>query len=119
VEIRNQGDQLAYQTEKTLNEFKEKLPGDVVSDIESKLKNLKETLKKGETEPIKKATDDLIQASQKMGELLYKESAEAAAAAGGAPGAQANSTPPPAGDEGSTTSTDGDVIDAEFKESKD
>jgi molecular chaperone DnaK len=111
VETRNRGDQLAYQTEKTLGEYKDKLPADVVSEIESKLKVLKDALSSGQTEDIGRASDDLMAASQKMGEALYKDMA-------GAPGA----TPPPDG--GNTSSTadpsqaDGDVIDAEYKEAK-
>jgi molecular chaperone DnaK len=115
VEIRNRGDQLAYQTEKTLGDYKEKLPADVVSDIESKLKVLKDALSEGQTEDIGKASDDLMAASQKMGEALYKDMA-------GAPGAPGSAPPPP--DAGNTSSTadpsqtDGDVIDAEYKEAK-
>ncbi len=111
VEIRNRGDQLAYQTEKTLSEYKEKLPADVAAGIESKLKELKDALGKGDTEAIKKASDELMQVSQKMGEVLYKE---AAGAAGGTA-----TPPPPPGDSTTSTSGEGDVIDAEFKESKD
>jgi molecular chaperone DnaK len=115
VEIRNRGDQLAYQTEKTLSEYKDKLPGDVAANIEAKLKELKDALGKGDTESIKRATDELMQVSQKMGEVLYKE---AAGAGPGGPGPSATPPPPP-GDSSTTSSGDGDVIDAEFKESKD
>jgi molecular chaperone DnaK len=113
IEVRNQGDQLAYQTEKTLAEFKEKLPPEVVTDIEGKLKGLKDALGQGDKDSIKKASDDLMQASQKMGEALYRESAEA----------QGTATPPPEGGPTTDSSTgpadDSDVIDAEYKESKD
>ncbi len=114
VEERNRGEQLVYQTEKTLSEFKEKLPAEVISDIEAKLKVLKDELGQGNTEAIAKASEELMQASQKMGESLYRESAEAASAEG--------QTPPGAGDAGEAAAAaaadEGDVIDAEFKESK-
>jgi molecular chaperone DnaK len=110
VEIRNHGDQLAYQTEKTLGEYKDKLPADVASGIESKLKELKDAIKKGEAESIKRASDELMQVSQKMGEVLYRE-----AAGSGDPSA---TPPPPPSDSNTTPPSDGDVIDAEFKESK-
>jgi molecular chaperone DnaK len=118
VEIRNRGDQLAYQTEKTLSEYRDKLPGDVAAGIESKLKELKDALGKGDAESIKKASDELMQVSQKMGEVLYKEAA-GAAGPGDGPGGPTATPPPPPGDSTSSTGSDGDVIDAEFKESKD
>jgi molecular chaperone DnaK len=108
VEVRNRGDQLAYQTEKTLREFREKLPGDVVSSIESKLQALKSALGSGQTDNIRKASEELMQASQRMGEVLYRNTTTDQ----GAP----SSAPPPGGS--SKASSDGDVIDAEFKESK-
>jgi len=126
VEVRNRGDQLVYQTEKTLKEFREKLPGDVVSAIEGKLKDLKLAVASGVTEEIKKASDELMQASQKMGEVLYRNAAGqpgAGAGPGAGPGQGPGGTnwappPPPGGSSTTDTSRDGDVIDAEFKENK-
>ncbi|RME21196.1 MAG: molecular chaperone DnaK, partial [Deltaproteobacteria bacterium] len=115
VEIRNRGDQLVYQTEKTLKEYKEKLPADVASEIESKLEALKETLKKDDTDEIKRASDELMKSAQKMGEALYRDFAQA----GQSQGAQAAGGANPQQGAGQTSTTDGDVIDAEFKESKD
>lgn len=111
VETRNSADQLVYQTEKTLNEHKDKLPADVVTNVETKLKSLKDTLSSGDVDTIKSASDDLLQTSQKMGEVLYKNMQDA--------GNPAGTPPPPSSQDGSTNSTasDGDVIDTEFKES--
>jgi len=100
IEIRNRGDQLAYQTEKTLNEYRSKLPADVATNIENRLNDLKEALKKNDTEAIKRASEELMRASQKMGETLYREATSTGQAAGA----------PPAGGQ------QGDVIDADFKE---
>ncbi len=118
VETRNRGEQLVYQTEKMLKEYKDKLPADAVSNIESRIQDLKNAVSAEKTEDIQKATDDLIQASQKMGEVLYRSTAGAAGAeaAGGGSG-PAYTTPPPGGGASSDTS-DSDVIDADFKESK-
>ncbi len=109
VEIRNSGDQLAYQTEKHLKEFGEKLPADVKEQIEQKLNELREALKGTDSDAIEKASQALLEVSQKMGEVLY----QAQAGAGAAPG-------PDAGDQESSASSsdDGDVIDAEFKENQ-
>jgi molecular chaperone DnaK len=114
VEIRNHGDQIAYQTERTLKEYRDKLPADVVAAIETKINELKEALTSGESTRIEAASEALLQASQKMGEVLYKSAAGqpggANPFAGGAPGGE-----PGAGAEGEAGPS-GDVIDAEYKE---
>jgi len=113
IEIRNRGDQLAYQTEKTLREYRDKLPGDIVSGIESKLKDLKDALASQDAERVRRASEELMQASTKMGEVLYRSAAGAGAGAGAGGYAP---PPPPGGDNPSQKAPDGDVIDAEFKE---
>ncbi len=119
VETRNRGEQLVYQTEKMLKDYKDKLPADVVSNIESRIQDLKNAVAAEKTEDIQKATDDLIQASQKMGEVLYRSTAGAAGAAGAAGGGSGPAyTPPPPGGGDSSAGSDSDVIDADFKESK-
>jgi len=113
VEIRNSGDQLAYQTRKHLKEFADKLPADVKDQIETKLKELEEVLKGSDTDAIEKASEALMQASQKMGEVLYQAQAADGAAAGPTTGGSAD----PEG--GGSGSDDGEVIDAEYKENAD
>ena len=119
IEVRNSGDQLAYQTEKHLGEFGDKLPPEVKSQIEDKLKELKEALSSDDADRIEKASEALMQASQKMGEVLY-QSQQGGAGAGAAAGAD---TPPGAGAAGGEQpsggeSAEGDVIDAEYKENE-
>jgi molecular chaperone DnaK len=123
IEARNRGEQLVYQTEKMLKEYKDKLPADVVSSIESRIQDLKNAIASANTDDIQKATDDLIQASQKMGEVLYRSTAGAAGAGtsggpGGSGGAGPTDTSPPGGGGGPGNAGDSDVIDADFKESK-
>ena len=110
VEIRNRGDQLVYQTEKTLKEYQDKLPADIASEINNKVTALKEALKGEDIEAIRRASDELMQVAQKMGETLYKN-----VSAEGQPGA---APPPPSGDKANGPA-DGDIIDAEYKESQD
>ena len=81
VDVRNQGDQMVYQTEKTLSEMGDKLDAADKSEVESKLDALKETLKGTDTQAIKAATEELTQAFYKISEKLYQ-------AAGGAQGGQ-------------------------------
>ena len=98
VDVRNQGDQMVYQTEKTLNEMGDKLDAADKSEVETKLSALKQALTGTDTAAIKAATEELTQAFYKVSEKLYQ-------AAGGAQGAgfdpnQAGGANPGAGAQG-------------------
>ena len=73
VDARNQGDQMVYQTEKTLEEMKDKLSPDDRSEIESKLGELKTALSGSDTATIKAKTEALTQAFYKVSEKLYQQ----------------------------------------------
>lgn len=78
VEIRNEADSCSFRAEKSLKEYKDKIPADVASDIEGKIAALKKTLEGQDSSAIKAATDDLNQAMQKIGEAMQKQGANAA-----------------------------------------
>ncbi|MHC5157135.1 MAG: molecular chaperone DnaK [Planctomycetota bacterium] len=115
VDLKNQADQLVYSTEKTLKEHGEKVSSEIRGNIESALNNLKETAKGEDGDAIKKAIENLGQASQELGKILYEEAAKQQAAAGGdQPGPEADQQTPP--EEGEVRRKGGDdVIDAEFE----
>lgn len=75
IEKKNNLDNMIAQVEKTLNENKEKLPIADVNSLEKALEDAKKTLKEQENnaEALQKAHDDLMQASYKVAEFLYKE----------------------------------------------
>jgi len=77
IEQRNQLENLIMQIEKTVSENKEKLPVAEVNNVEKALEEAKAVLKNEEqdAETLKKATNDLMTASHKVAELLYKENA--------------------------------------------
>ena len=106
VDVRNQGDQMVYQTEKTLNEMGDKLDAADKSEVETKLSALKEALKSGTVDDIKAKQDALSHVFEKM----YQAAAAAQQAAGAQPGpdAGANNNQQKPGDDG--------VVDADFKE---
>ena len=88
IDVRNQGDQMVYQTEKTLNEMGDKLDAADKSEVESKLTALKTALTGTDTAAIKNATKELTDVFGKM----YEAAQAAQAAQGGAgfdPNAQA------------------------------
>ena len=82
VEVRNQGEQMVYQTEKTMEDLKDKLEAGDKATLEAALNKLKEALKGSDTATIKAATEELSQAFYPITEKLYQQ----AAPQGGQPG---------------------------------
>ena len=109
AETRNRGDSLAYQVEKLLKDYGEKVAADERGSVEAALKELREALAGDDLQRIAKATDAVQQASYKLSEEMYK--ATAGATAGTSPGA------PPGGTSGSSQPPGDEVIDAEYKPS--
>lgn len=108
AETRNQGEQLAYQTEKFIADNKDKLPEDVKSEVEAAIADLKEKLKNESTDgentaAIREATEKVAAVSQKLGQALYAN-AQADAPAGAQADAGADQAGP----------ADDDVVDAEI-----
>ena len=79
VDTRNQGDQMVYQTEKTISELGDKLDGAEKAEVEQKLQALKTALTGTDSAAIKSATEELTQAFYKISEKMYQQ-------AGGQPG---------------------------------
>jgi molecular chaperone DnaK len=91
AEVRNRAESLVYTTEKFLSENADKVPGDVKSEVESAIADLKKALEGTDTEAIKTASEHAAQVSQKMGTAIYAQSQAASAhdgEAGGEAGGQ-------------------------------
>jgi molecular chaperone DnaK len=75
VEKRNKLDGMIMHVEKTIKESKEKLPADEASKVEAALEKAKQALKDhaDNGDELQKASDELMQASHKVAEILYKE----------------------------------------------
>src|SRR5271166_6569922 len=98
VEAKNHAEALVHSTEKTLTEHGSKVGEGDRRAIENAIADLKEALKNDDADAITAKTNALAQASMKLGEAMYKESAEQ-----------------PAGAEAAEGKKD-DVVDAEFTE---
>ena len=107
VDIRNQGDQMVYQTEKTLEDMGDKIPASDKGEIEGKLNALKETLKGTDSQAIKNATEELTKAFYAVSEKLYAQQ-------GGQPGGPDMGGANCGGDCGSCNS-DPNVVDADYE----
>lgn len=70
VEAQNEADALVFRAEKSLNEFKDKLPAEVVSEIQEKIDGVKKAIETKDPAAIKSATQDLSASLQKIGEKM-------------------------------------------------
>jgi len=111
IEARNQADQLVYSTEKSLKEFGDKVSASDRANIEQNINALKEALKGENVEQIKKGTEELIQASHKLAEEVYKKT-QPTQGQGASDKGQGKEEAEPAG---KPHGTDDKVVDAEFK----
>jgi len=112
IEAKNHADSAVYETEKSLREHGDKVDSAVKSDIEEKIKNIKEIISKesATAEELKSATEKLMQSSMKLGEAIYKSSQTSG---GGSSGNSSNANSNPENDSGSK------VVDGEYEEVKD
>jgi molecular chaperone DnaK len=105
VEARNQGESLIHATEKSVQEFGDKVPASDKQAIETAIDGLRQALAGEDVEAIKARSTDLMQASMKLGQAMYEAS-------------QGASGDGEAGGPGSGPKRD-DVIDADFQEVND
>ena len=101
IEIRNKADNVAYSTEKLINENGDKLPEDKKTEAQAKIKQVRELLEGEDKDALEQASNDLEQFVQQLGASMYEQPGPEAAA-GAAPDGEA----PAGGDE--------DVVDGEF-----
>jgi molecular chaperone DnaK len=119
AETKNNLDQVIFQSEKFLEEQKDKIGATEKEALETSLKNAKEALESDDAERQKTATDALTQAYQAAGSSVYAQAAEAQAAAGEQPSgsdyAGYDATP---GDGQAPTSdaVEGEVVEGEVEE---
>ena len=72
MDARNQADTMLHTTEKSLKEHGSKISDAEKKAIETASANLRNALKGTDSEEIKKKTQELVQASMKLGEAVYK-----------------------------------------------
>ena len=105
AEVRNNADQLVYQTQKLLSEQGDKIDGSERADVEAAVAGVSEALNGTDVEAIKTATERLLTASQSFSQKLYEAASRE----------QAQSQPS-SGDDGSSagTGSDDEIVDAEI-----
>lgn len=102
AEARNNGDNLAYQAEKALNDLGDKVPESDRSSIETKITELREAIQGDDVDRIKRLSEEVQQASYALSQQMY-----------------AQQTPPDGTDaagEGTSPEEEGDIVEGEFRE---
>ena len=103
VEAKNQAESLIHSTEKSIEEHGDKVDPSTIEAMELSMKALKEVLESDDAEKIKARSQDLTEASMKLGEAIYKAEAEK------------NPAESEAGDD-NVNKDDGDIVDADFED---
>ena len=103
IETRNEGDNLAYQSEKALRDAGDKVSAEIKTDVEAKVAAVREAIKSDDVARMRSGLDELRQAAAKIGEALYAAQQQEAPPAEGEPAAAG-------------AKKDGDTIEGEFKE---
>ncbi len=110
VELKNTAESLVYTTERSLEEYKGKVPKEVVDKINTAKADLQEALKKEDYDDIKAKMEELKKTLEEIGASMYK-----GGSAAGDSGAEEGPQPGP---EGSQGGGDESATDAEFKVKK-
>ncbi len=118
IDTKNNGEALAYQAEKTIKDLGDKADKAKVDAVQKAIDHLKETLKGGDTEAIKKATEELQKPLYELSAAAY-QAAGAQGAPGAGAGAQAGPQPGAQGGASSAKKDDDDVVDAEYTDVND
>ncbi len=116
VDLRNQADSLIYSTEKTLKEVGDKISASDKEAVEKAVADLREAMKGDDAGRLRSAIDSLQQATARMAETLYRQTAGQAGSAAGAGGPGGASGTGAAGDRQAAADAGGETIDAEFRE---
>jgi len=111
VEIRNAADTLVYTAEKTLRDYKDKIPSDLNQEVETKIAAVRSALQGTDINAIRRATQELSDVMQKIGQAIYQQQQQPPPppppAGEPPPGEQ---PPPPEGEGGEGT------VEGEFRE---
>src|SRR6202048_1316952 len=113
IEIKNNADMLAYQSEKQLKELGDKIPVDKRKQVEDAIAAVREAINKNDADAMKRTYDELQNKFQEISADVYKKaSAGQGPPPGAAPGPEAQ---PRGGAEEGAGKREGDVVDAEFE----
>ena len=102
IEAKNMADTLAYTAEKTLRDNKDKIPSEMNQEAETKIAAVKSALQGNDVEAIKRTTQELNEAMQKIGTAVYQQQQQQQ------PPPPPGEQPPPGGEGGGDETVEGD-----------
>ena len=73
IEIRNRADSLAYQAERTLEDMREKISASLRSEVEDRIRAVRDALVGSDITRVRSATDDLERTMQRIGQEVYSQ----------------------------------------------
>jgi len=104
IELRNRADSMIYQSERTLKDVGDKVSASVRSDVEDKIKAVRDALSSNDMPRVRTAADDLERTMQRVGQDIYSQ----------AGGASSNGTGPQGPDY--STGNDSGTVEGEYRE---
>jgi len=107
IEAKNRADNMVYSAEKTLTDLGDKVPGDLKGKVEDAAAKVREVKDGDDLEAINKATDELSEVMQQLGQAAYQQQAEQQAA---------GDTTASEGETEDSNDDDEDVVEGEFKQ---
>jgi molecular chaperone DnaK len=110
VETRNQADALAFQAERTLRDLGDKVSSEDKADVEGKITAVREALKGDDLDAVKRTSQELAEALQRVGTAAYQAQEAAGAGDGAGPDAE------PQAEAGEGEAEAEEAVEGEFKE---
>jgi molecular chaperone DnaK len=116
IDAKNRAEALAYEVEKSLKEFGDKVDSSERSQVEEGVRNLRSAAEKDDTDAIARATDELNRVWQGVAAKMYQQAASQGTP-GGAPGGgpQPGAGPSPEGEPQAGQKPGGGPVDADFE----
>ena len=100
IEVRNRADSVAYQAERTLRDVGDKVSAGVRSEVEEKVKAVRDALSSNDMTRLRSLTDELESAMQRIGQDVYSQNGASAGA----------------GSQGQTSESDSSTVEGEYRE---
>jgi molecular chaperone DnaK len=110
IEAKNNAESLVYQAERTISDYKDKIPQEQQEKAEESRKALEESLKTEDLDTIKSKTEDLVKLLQEISQGMYQQGQGESASGAGPEDAT--------GPDGTKQSPDDGTVDADFKVEK-
>ena len=100
IEVRNRADSVAYQAERTLRDVGDKVSAGVRSEVEEKVKAVRDALSSNDMTRLRSLTDELESAMQRIGQDVYSQNGASAGV----------------GSQGQTSESDSSTVEGEYRE---